>query len=76
MEPRQSLLRAMSSRRIVWAAMKVSFVVGAILNLINNGPQGWQQHSVVLWKVLLNYAVPFRVSSYSAARNEVNRRCD
>lgn len=69
-----SLLSLMLSRRIVSAAIRVSFVVGTVLNVINNGPQLWQQHSVSLWKVLLNYLVPFCVSSYSAARNELNRR--
>lgn len=71
---RPSLLSLMLSRRIVSAAIRVSFVVGTVLNVINNGPQLWQQHSVSLWKVLLNYLVPFCVSSYSAARNELNRR--
>lgn len=74
-EPR-SLALAMCSRRIVLGAARVSLVVGTILNLINNGPQLWEQHAVSLWKVLLNYLVPFCVSSYSAARNEIDRRGD
>ena len=54
--------------------MKVSAVVGTVLNLINNGPQLWQHHTLNVWQALLNYIVPFCVSSYSAARNERNRR--
>jgi len=51
----------------------VSLVVGTLLNLINqagpvlNGaPLSWPH-------LLLNYLVPFCVSSYSAAKNEIAR---
>jgi len=48
-------------------AVKVSIIVGTILNLINNGavlfgeaaPGAW-------WKVPLTYLVPFAVSVYSS----------
>lgn len=70
---RPSLLGLMFSRRIAVPALKVSAVVGTVLNLINNGPQIWQHHSVNVWQALLNYAVPFCVSAYSAARNERSR---
>ncbi len=69
-----SLLALMFSRRIAISAMRVSAVVGTVLNLINNGPQLWQHHSVNVWQALLNYVVPFCVSAYSAARNERCRR--
>jgi len=68
------MLGMMFSRRIAVPAMKVSAVVGTVLNLINNGPQLWQHHTLNVWQALLNYIVPFCVSSYSAARNERNRR--
>jgi len=68
-----SLLALMFSRRIAGSALKVSAVVGTVLNLINNGPQLWQHHTVNVWQVLLNYIVPFCVSAYSAARNERSR---
>ena len=68
-----SLLSLMFSRRIACSAMRVSAVVGTVLNLINNGPQLWQHHSVNVWQALLNYVVPFCVSAYSAARNERSR---
>ena len=59
--------------RIAVPALKVSLVVGTVLNLINNGEQWWTHHTVNLWQALLNYLVPFCVSSYSAARNESQR---
>lgn len=68
-----SIAALMLSRRIAWAALKVSLVVGAVLNLINNGQQFWTDHTVSLWQVAMNFVVPFCVSSYSAARNEAQR---
>lgn len=67
------MLGLMFSRRIAGSALKVCAVVGTVLNLVNNGPQLWQLHTVSAWQVLLNYVVPFCVSSYSAARNERSR---
>ena len=64
----------MFSKPIAGSAVKVSAVVGTVLNLINNGPQFWQHHTINVWQALLNYVVPFCVSAYSAARNERSRR--
>ena len=64
------ILRLMVTARIAGPALKVSLVVGTVLNLINNGEQWWTHHTVNLWQALLNYVVPFCVSSCSAARNE------
>lgn len=68
-----SLLRTACKRPIVVAAVKVALVVGTILNLINQGgrlldglPPSW-------FHVVLNYLVPYCVSTYSAARNEMRR---
>lgn len=68
-----SLLALMFSRRIAGSALKVSAVVGTMLNLINNGPQRWRHHSVNVWQMLPNHIAPFCVSAYSAARNERSR---
>lgn len=58
---------------MVLAALKVSLVVGTLLNAINQGgrlldglPPSW-------FYVALNYLVPYCVSTYSAARNELRR---
>ncbi|MFA6312199.1 MAG: nitrate/nitrite transporter NrtS [Sterolibacterium sp.] len=68
-----SLLRTACTRPIVVAAVKIALVVGTILNLINQGgrlldglPPSW-------FHVVLNYLVPYCVSTYSAARNEMRR---
>lgn len=68
-----SLLRTACQRSIVLAAIRVALVVGTILNLINQGgrlldglPPSW-------FHVCLNYLVPYCVSSYSAARNQMRR---
>lgn len=68
-----SILALMFSRRIAWSAVKVSLVVGTVLNVINNGQQFWAHHTVNWWQVAMNFVVPFCVSSYSAARNEAQR---
>jgi len=67
------VLRLMLEPRIVWSAIKVSMVVGTVLNVINNGEQFWTHRTVNLWQAALNFLVPFCVSSYSAARNEAQR---
>jgi len=53
---------------IVRRAIKVSAVVGTVLNLINQG-QGFLGGGAISWPhVVLNYAVPFCVSAYSAVK--------
>ena len=70
---RPGLLRLILQPGIARPAMKVSLVVGTLLNVINNGEQLWAGHGVSVWRVALNFVVPFCVSSYSAARNEAQR---
>ena len=72
-DPRRSVLRLIVQPRIVKAAFKVSLVVGTIFNVINNGEQFWVHHTVGLWQLAMNFAVPYCVSSYSAACNEAQR---
>ena len=67
------LLKVASRWSIVRTSIKVALVVGTILNLFN------------LWQLILggmplpwihvaaNYLVPYCVSSYGAARNELTR---
>lgn len=66
-------LRLVLQPRIASGALKVALVVGTVLNLINNGELFWTHHAINWWQVALNYVVPYCVSSYSAARNEVLR---
>ncbi len=70
---RPSMLRLALQPGIARAALKVSLVVGTLLNVINNGEQLWAGHDVNIWRVAMNFVVPYCVSSYSAARNEAQR---
>jgi len=70
------LMKAASSRRIADSALRVSLVVGTLLNAINQGSEliAWQD---IAWsQVILNYCVPYCVASYSAARNQLSLKPD
>ena len=71
--PAPGMFRLMLRTHIVRGAIKVSVVVGTVLNVVNNGEQIWLHHGVSLWSVAMNFVVPYCVSSYSAARNEARR---
>jgi len=58
----------MITRPVVMTAVKVSVFVGTCLNLINQGPGVWAGEAVHWGKFLLNYAVPYCVATYSAAK--------
>lgn len=63
----------MRRKMVVLTALKVSLVVGTLLNLINQGDKllgGGQPFNY--FQMLLNFVVPFCVSSYSAARAELD----
>lgn len=62
--------------QIAASAFKVAAVVGTILNVINNGELLWTHQPMNVWRIALNFAVPYLVSSYSAARNEGRRHDD
>jgi hypothetical protein len=58
------------SRTFEWPAVRrsltVALVVGTILNLINQGDALLGAGTLVLWKLLLTYFVPFAVASYGS----------
>ncbi len=66
----KGLLRAACSRRISSNALRISLVVGTILNLINQGSAIFAGSGVSWHHVFLNYLVPYLVASYSAAKNQ------
>lgn len=66
--PVPTLLTVMISRPIIANALRVSLVVGTCLNAINQLPAIWDGQSIEWGKLLLNYAVPYLVASYSAAK--------
>ena len=69
----QALLRAACRKPVVVAALKIALVVGTLLNLINQGGRVLDGLPPSWFHVVLNYLVPYCVSSYSAARSEMRR---
>lgn len=65
------LLRTATSRHIVFGALKVSLVVGTLLNVVNQGEQVYAGGNISWCHFFLNYVVPYCVASYSAAKNEM-----
>lgn len=59
--------------RIIRNALIVSAIVGSFLNIINQGPMMLAGEEISGLKLFINYLVPYCVSSYSAAKNELNR---
>jgi hypothetical protein len=67
---RRSLLAFAADRAVVIGGLKVAFVVGTVLNAINQGDRllALRWNEVVWWRIGLTYLVPFCVSVFSAAR--------
>lgn len=67
------LFQTACRRPIAVAALKVALVVGTVLNLINQGGRMLEGVPPSWIHVALNYLVPYCVSSYSAANNQLRR---
>lgn len=69
MVPRLSArLRAAMTKDVVQVAVPTALVVGTVLNAINHGRTFVEAPRALEWgAVLLNYLVPYCVSSWSAA---------
>lgn len=63
-----TLFHYAASRPVIVNAIKVALVVGACLNAINQGPQLWAGDGIEWNKIALNFAVPYLVATYSAAK--------
>ena len=72
----RALLRIACSRRIVMNALRIALLVGSVLNLVNQGGAILAGSGVSWLHLVLNYAVPYCVASYSAARNQMTQRGD
>jgi hypothetical protein len=59
-------LRIASSPQVVGLALRMSVVIGSVLNLINQGDALFGETKLVPGKVLLTYLVPYCVATYSA----------
>lgn len=53
-------------------SIKVSLIVGTILNLINQGESLMSEGSISYAHLIMNYLVPYLVSTYSASVNEIS----
>jgi hypothetical protein len=62
------LLYAFRSVSIRRSAFRVALLVGTLLNTINQGGALWHGADIDWFHGLLNYLVPFLVSSYSAGK--------
>lgn len=58
----------MASARIAGNSVRVSLVVGTMLNLINQGEYLIAGEDLMIGHMVLNYLVPYGVASYSGAR--------
>jgi hypothetical protein len=58
------------ARALAWPSAKrscvVAVIVGSILNAINQGDAMIGGGTVIWWKILLTYLVPFCVATYGA----------
>ncbi len=66
-------VKVISRRHIVMNALRISLVVGTLLNAINQGSAFINGLEISWGQVLLNFVVPYCVASYSAAKNELER---
>lgn len=64
----QRFFRAMASPKIAGNGVKVSLVVGTMLNLVNQGEYLLAGQGLMVGHAVLNYLVPFCVACYSGAR--------
>ncbi len=62
--------QAILDRRIILRGLKVAAVIGTLLTLINQADLMLAGYWPPVWKLLLTYAVPFGVSTYSAAQHK------
>jgi hypothetical protein len=68
------LFHAATSAHIVRNSLKISLVVGTILNLINQGDNLFHGESVSWPHLFMNYLTPYIVASYSAAKNKIENQ--
>ena len=71
--PAPGLLQRTCDPRIARSALKVALVVGIVLNAVNNGDRLLRGDAINWWQFALNFLVPYCVSSFSAARNQLRR---
>jgi hypothetical protein len=65
-----------SSPPVVKLAVRMSLIVGSLLNLINQGDALFGSRPVDVFKLCLTYLVPYCVATYSATSITLQRRRD
>ncbi len=68
------LLHCARRGALLRSSLGTAAVVGAVLNIFNEGPVLWHHQSPSWLGILLNFAVPFLVASYSGAIAELRHR--
>lgn len=64
-------LQVARSNDIARTALLTAVVVGTALNLINQGARWLNGESILVGSLLLNYAIPYFVATFSAARTRL-----
>lgn len=68
-------LSVMCRPQILRNALKVSLVVGSLINLINQGERLLAGDGLLLGYAFMNYLVPFCVATYSGAKALQGQSC-
>ena len=67
----QTTVRQICLRDIAFSSLRISLVVGTVLNLINQGGYWLHGEGLHIGHLILNYTVPFCVAAYSAIRTRL-----
>ncbi len=70
----ETLIRSARQRPVLTGGLKVSAVVGTLLNLVNQGPAIFAGTEPNWAGLVANYLIPFCVSVYSGARIHMRSR--
>ncbi len=72
----QRFWSAAVQKHIVINAGRIALVVGTVLNFVNQGETILAYSGISWGHAAMNYLVPYCVATYSAVKNELNRRGD
>ena len=64
------------SKRVAFNAIRIAVFIGTLLNVINQGAAILAWDGIAWGHVVLNFVVPYCVATYSATKNELDRRKD
>lgn len=72
----KGFIRIFFSKKIVQNAIKIAFVVGITLNIINQGKFLLEPRKISWLHFVLNFLVPYCVASFSATKNHLSKCSD